>query len=217
MTKYSSVGFLFDLDGVLIDSEKTYTKIWSDINDEFPSGYPDLASRIKGTTLESILSTYYPDPDVRSRVEKRLYERENTMVYNYTEGAKELLSWLKTNRIPVALVTSSNDIKMRHLWSEIPGMEIFFDVIVTGDLVTKSKPDPEGYNLAASKLGVPKERCVVFEDSLQGVRAGRSAGGLVVGVVGTLPADVLRPYADILVDNLEDINKEELVRLLDAR
>ena len=62
------VGFLFDLDGVLIDSEKEYTSIWTEIDRQFPSGYENLALRIKGMTLTEIIDTYFPAPSQREGV-----------------------------------------------------------------------------------------------------------------------------------------------------
>lgn len=212
-----SVGFLFDLDGVLIDSEKEYTKIWLKVNEEYPTGIPSMEQLIKGTTLDNILATYYPQPDIQEKVKKRLYQLEGEMRYLYTPGARELLEALKTRNIPAALVTSSNDIKMRHLDDELPMLRSYFTFIVTADLITRSKPDPEGYLLGASKIGCRPENCVVFEDSLQGVKAGRASGAFVVGVAGTLAREAIAPYSDIVVDSLMEIDVDSLIDILKKR
>ena len=204
------IGFLFDLDGVLIDSEREYSKIWAQVNEEYPSGTKSLEVVIKGCTLDKILDDHYPDPVVREKVVKRLYELEKLMKYNYLPGAEKLLKDIQSSPFRMALVTSSNDVKMAHLDEELPELRGMFDFIVTADLITKSKPDPEGYLLAAKKIGCDARQCVVFEDSLQGVKAGRNSGAYVVGVAGTLPADVLQPYADIVVDTLEKISLDKL-------
>lgn len=213
--KNERFGVLFDLDGVIIDSETEYTRIWEMINKEFPTGYEDFPDRIKGTTLELILSQYYPDENVRRSVEARLYEEEAKMKYNYCPGVKDFLESLKDNDIPMALFTSSNEIKMDHLYLQHPEIRDMFDVIVTGDMVTHSKPAPEGYILAAGKLGIPSEKCVVIEDALQGVKAGRAAGGKVIGVAGTLPAEVLRPYCDMIVNNFGELDVEKIGELFE--
>ena len=214
MNKKTDIAALFDLDGVIIDSENTYSEIWDRIEKRFPTGVEDFPRVIKGTTLEHILSTYFNDPAVRPQVEKMLLEEENEMVYNYCPGADKFLDTLKKHGIPIALVTSSNSKKMAHLRNCLPELESIFDFIVVGEMVSKSKPDPEGYLLASSRLGVDASRCVVFEDSLQGVKAGKAAGALVVGVVGTLSAETLRPDSDILVENLTEINIEDLMKTL---
>lgn len=206
---------LFDLDGVLIDSETIYTEIWSSIERRFPTGVDDFARKIKGMTLEKILGTYFPDPEVRKQVEALLYELESQIKYEMTPGAHELLSSLRSEGIPIALVTSSNEIKMTHLFQQMPEMKDAFDFIVTGDMVRRSKPDPQGYALAASKLGVAPENCVVVEDSLQGVKAGEALGGSVIGVSGTLPAETLAPHSTIVVDTLTELSPTKISNLLD--
>lgn len=205
-------GFLFDLDGVLIDSEKEYTRIWSAIDSEYPTGVKDFAIRIKGMTLTEILNMYYPDSENQRKVTDLLYSMESRMRYDWLPGARELLSYLRDNMLPRVLVTSSNKDKMQHLKDELPELELFFDYIITGDVVTHSKPNPEGYLLGASSINIPPSRCVVFEDSLQGVMAGKAAGATVVGVAGTLDASVIAPYADIVVESLAEIDPKKLIK-----
>lgn len=212
-----NVGFLFDLDGVLIDSEREYSRIWARVNEEYPSGTKSLEQVIKGCTLDKILDDHYPDLEIREKVVKRLYELEAKMKYEYLPSARELLNGIKEAGLPTVLVTSSNDVKMAHLDEEIPELRSMFDFIVTADLISHSKPHPEGYLLGASKIGRDISRCVVFEDSLQGVKAGRNSGAYVVGVAGTLPRDVIAPYSDIVVDSLEEINLTDLVAILSSR
>ncbi len=207
-------GVLFDLDGVLVDSEREYTRIWNRINDEFPTDVPNFAERIKGTTLDNILTLHYPDEQIRRRVEARLYEEEEKMVYDYCPGAHELLDDLKRNNIPMALFTSSNDLKMAHLYRDLPGIKDYFATIITGDQVSHSKPDPEGYLEAARRLNLPAGRWIVVEDSLQGVIAGERSGGSVLGVAGTIKSELLAPHCSKVVDTLEGVDTDFLHELL---
>ena len=213
----NNVGFLFDLDGVIIDSENEYTNIWTIIEQEFPTGEENFPNKIKGTTLSNILSTYYFDDNTRKAVEKRLHELENQMSYKYCPHAEEFLVDLKKHGLPCSLVTSSDDEKMKTLFCQHPELKGYFDCIVTGNLVKYSKPSPEGYLLAASKIIVPPENCVVFEDSLQGVMAGIDAGCYVVGVCGTLPKEILAPYSHALIENFSEINLDNLIHTLQLR
>ena len=213
----SKFGFLFDLDGVLIDSERQYSKIWATVNREYPSGIPDLQDVIKGCTLDKILADHYPDPDIQKKVVARLYELEAKMNYDYLPGARELLVALKERGIPAALVTSSNDDKMRHLDEEIPEIRNFFAFIVTANLISHSKPDPEGYLLGAAKINRDPRHCVVFEDSIQGVKAGMNAGCFVVGVTGTNTREALLPYSDIVVDSLLEIDIDRLINAIEEK
>lgn len=210
MEKNSNIGCLFDLDGVLIDSERLYTKIWEAIEQQWPTGIDNFAYKIKGTTLEDILDHYFPEETVRANVIKELYRLEGLMIYKPLPGAVEFIDNLRQRFIPIAMVTSSNNLKMQHLWNDMPEFKEKFDVIITGDEVTHSKPNPEGYLKAAKAIGVHPEKCVVFEDSLQGVKAGKAAGAFVVGVAGTLRAEDIAPYSDIVVNSLAEVDIDKL-------
>lgn len=204
------IGFLFDLDGVIIDSESEYTKIWQLINLEYPTEYNDLAVRIKGTTLSKILNDYFL-PEQHQEVTNRLHQLENQMQYKYLPFAKEFLITLKSRNFATALVTSSDETKMNRLWAQLPELKDYFLYIVTGDQVSSSKPSPEGYILGAQKINRDPRHCVVFEDSLQGVMAGKNAGAFVVGVAGTLPKETLAPYSQLLIERFSDIDLEDLI------
>lgn len=217
MEKNSKIGCLFDLDGVLIDSERMYTKIWEAIEQQWHTGIDNFAYKIKGTTLEDILDHYFPDENVKAQVVKELYRLESLMIYAPLPGAIELLDELRRQNIPVALVTSSNDLKMQHLWNDMPGLKEKFDVIITGDEVTHSKPNPEGYLTAAHRIGVDPNNCAVFEDSLQGVKAGKAAGAFVVGVAGTLKKEDIAPYSDMVVNGVAEVNVDVIRNKLTDR
>lgn len=195
-----SQAFLFDLDGVIVDSEKEYTRIWDQVGKTFPTGVKDFAIKIKGTTLDDILSTYYPEPETARKVKEKLYKLEGEMKFEVYSGAKILLESLRSLNYPCALVTSSNEDKMNLLWEQHPELRSYFNAIVTAEIVDHSKPDPEGYLKAAELLGMDPKNCAVVEDSLQGVKAGKAAGCFVIGVQGTLPAETLKPYSDIITD-----------------
>ncbi|MDE7181002.1 MAG: HAD family hydrolase [Muribaculaceae bacterium] len=208
-----NIGFLFDLDGVLIDSEKEYTRIWNEIDRIVPTGVKDFAIKIKGTTLSEILGQYF-HPSLHEQVIGLLNEREQKMRYEWLPGAKDFLDFLKKQGYKAVLVTSSNEEKMRHLREELPELVGYFTDIVTADRISKSKPDPEGYLLGARILGAKPVRCAVFEDSRQGVTAGRAAGAFVVGLTTTLPENSLRDMADIIVPDLRAVDKEKLIKTL---
>ena len=216
MEANNDIACLFDLDGVLVDSERIYTKIWEAIEKHWPTGIENFAYKIKGTTLEDILERHFPE-EAREDITKELLRLEGMMIYGPMPGAIEFIDALKAKGIPVALVTSSNGLKMDHLWHDMPGFKEKFDVIITGDEVTNSKPDPEGYLAAAKALGVDPKRCAVFEDSLQGVKAGNAAGAFVIGIAGTLKASDIQPYSDIVVNAVADIYPDRLEETLKAR
>lgn len=217
MEKIHDIGFLFDLDGVIIDSEIKYTEIWREINGIYPTGVAGMEYKIKGTTLDYILNTYFPDPVIQEKVTRLLYDKEQTMIYDYTKGARELLEKIKASGFPAALVTSSNDRKMERLWRQLPELEGYFNVIIDGSQVSHSKPDPEGYIKASEAIGVNSSECAVFEDSLQGVTAGKRAGAYVIGVAGTMPDDVMISGSDFFAETLDDVDLPHLCNILKSR
>lgn len=200
---------LFDLDGVLIDTEPVYTEIWSNIERHFPTGIDNFAQRIKGTTLPDILNQYFRKED-HAAIISMLTEAEDNMEYPLFAGTVPFLKKLREAQIPAAIVTSSNDIKMRRLFAMYPGFNEFFDAIITDSHVKRSKPDPEGYLLAASKLGVEPADCVVFEDSFNGLKAGVAAGASVVAIATTNSADSLRQYTTLIATDLSDKSLDAL-------
>lgn len=213
MKNSHEIGFLFDLDGVLIDSESEYTGIWTEINDCFPTGINNFALAIKGQTLPEILGKYF-SPEIHDEVVTMLYEKEQKMRYEYLPGARELLEEIKNEGYGCILVTSSNEMKMKHLREERPELPSYFKDMVTADKVNHSKPDPEGYILGAKMLNLTSADCVVFEDSLQGVMAGKRSGAFVIGLSTTLDAETLRPHCDMIIKDLSETNLKMIINTL---
>ena len=211
-----SIGFLFDLDGVLIDSEREYTRIWNSIEDRFPTEVENFSYRIKGTTLENILSTYFKESD-HPAVKKMLFSLEQQMQYDYYEGAESLLDILDKKGIRKAIVTSSKQDKMAHLRQQHPELWNRVDTIVDADSVTRSKPDPQGYLIGAERIGIQPEHCVVVEDSLQGIRAGKAAGCYVVGLTGTFGREALEGEPHLLLASLTELNLDAVIQEVERR
>jgi len=208
-----NIAALFDLDGVLIDSESVYTDFWNRMNRLFPTGIDNFAYAIKGTTLPDILDTYFTDKQTQAALRVHLRDLEDNMRYRIFPGVVDFLAALRRAGVPTAIVTSSNDDKMEHLFAQLHGFRDYFDTVVTDADVERSKPDPEGYMLAAARLGVPSERCVVFEDSRAGLEAARRAGSKVVAVATTLKREDIDGRGDIIIDSFEDFNPESMFAL----
>lgn len=101
-------------------------------------------------------------------------------------------------------------------WLERHGIRQHFDALATRDHVSRVKPDPELFLLAAQRLGVPASACVVFEDSANGMRAALAAGMRCVAVPNALTSRLERPRVDIVVSSLAERPLADLVRLLEA-
>lgn len=205
---------LFDLDGVLVDTEPVYTEIWRDIECAYPTGIENFALKIKGNTLERILDRYYPEEKVRRNVCRMLDERERDMAYPIFEGVMEFLEDLAACDVPSVIVTSSNDAKMNRLAAREPRFRSFFAAIVTDSCVTHSKPHPEPYLVGASRLGVDAAECIVFEDSFAGMEAGRAAGAAVVGLATTNPRESIVGKADAVIDGFGGLTVSSLIEML---
>lgn len=199
--KIDKVGVLFDLDGVLIDSEGLYTCFWQDIEKIYPTGVEDFAYVIKGNALFKILDTYFVGDEVKADIIERVHRFEHDIVYPIYEGVMEFLAELKHRGIPAAIVTSSDNEKMQSLFKRYPDFRTYFDAIITGSDVTQSKPHPEGYLKGAEAIGRKPENCYVFEDSLQGLDAGLASGATVIGLTTSNPADVVKEKAHGLIDS----------------
>jgi len=196
---------LFDLDGVLVDTESIYTDFWNHIDNMYPTGVKNFALVIKGNTLGNILNTYYPDAGLQQAIIEQLREHERTMRYVPFDGVETFLRTLKSAGIPAAIVTSSNAVKMQNMFEQLPGFRNYFDAVITEENVERSKPDPDGYLKAAEALGCAPEDCYVFEDSLAGLEAGRRAKATVIGLATTNPRDVIEGRADIIVGSLSEL------------
>lgn len=212
MNNPASKGVLFDLDGVLVDTEGIYTEFWDHIGNEvYPTGIPNFANVIKGSTLPTILATYFPDPKVSEDIVERLKRHELNMPYRLFPGVREFLTALKSTGIPAAIVTSSGIVKMNHLFEAIPDFRTFFQTVLTDKDVVKSKPDPEGYLKAAAAINRPIADCYVFEDSYSGVKAGMASGATTIALATTNPREQLEDMADAVIDGFNGFTIDKML------
>lgn len=188
---------LFDFDGTLVDTEPQYSIFWKEQGRRYHPGVLHFESIIKGQTLEQIFERHFAGmPDVQRQIVEELNLFEKNMRFDYISGAKEFVIRLREQGVKTAIVTSSNNLKMENAYISCPELKELFDLILTADMFTRSKPDPDCFLTAASLLGVNTEECVVFEDSLHGLQAARSAGMRVIGLATTLPAERISLLAD---------------------
>lgn len=197
---------LFDLDGVVLDTERQYDIIWGRIGKKYHPEIPDFARQIKGQTLTSILNAHFPNQEDRRDVEKMLdaFEAEE-MKYDFVDGAHAYILALRAAGVQTAVVTSSNNKKMADVRKSVADFDSLFDVIVTAEFTARSKPAPDCFLKGAELLGREPEECVVFEDSRNGMKAGRAAGMLTIGVATTFGRDVAAELADVVIDNFVGI------------
>ena len=193
---------LFDLDGVVFDTEPQYTVFWGQICREYHPEIPDLEYKIKGQTLTQIYDRFFSGQDEGQKViTQRLNEFESNMKFNYVEGFEEFIHSLRQKGVKTAVVTSSNREKMESVYRQRPEFKSLFDAILTSEDFEESKPSPDCYLKGAARFGVKPEDCVVFEDSFNGLKSGRASGAYVVGLATTNPAEAIAPYADQVIND----------------
>ncbi len=206
MTKITTV--LFDFDGVIANTEPQYDIYIDALGEKYNLDIENFALKVKGTTSPDILKKYFshlPQEEVKT-VEKELGEFELQMDFPLVDGVMEFIEYLKNNNYKIGLVTSSQDFKMKRAL-DILNLSETFDTEVTAARITKGKPNPACYLLAAEDLNVSPSECVVFEDSFHGIRAGKDAGMRVVGVSTTIPENELQGKADFIISDFSDIQQ----------
>ena len=194
---------LFDLDGVIVDTEGQYSLFWKQIGEEYMPGMPDFALAIKGRTLTQIYDTYFPDAADRAAITERLNAFERQMDFPYIAGAREFLEALQAQGVPTAIVTSSNCDKMACLYARHPEIKNLVTTVLTAEDARRSKPAPDCYLAAAERLGADISNCIVFEDSPNGLAAGRASGAFVIGVCTSLEATEIEPLCDAYIDDFK--------------
>ena len=208
--KTKSCGVLFDLDGVLLDSEGQYSIFWEQMDREYPTGVENFASFIKGFHLNRILA-YFENDEVRQQVLDKLIDFEGNMHFEFFPGALEFVQRLRDAGIPMAIVTSSDRKKMQSLYSQHPEVPTLFDHIITGDMVTKAKPDPDCFLMGAKLLGIDIKDCIVFEDSRNGLIAARTSGARVIGLATTLSTEAVSELSDMTIDAVSQLSVEQML------
>lgn len=202
----NNIAYLFDLDGVVIDTEKEYTRIWTEIGNKYIPNVKNFAQQIKGNHIKNIYENYLSHISIDEWEDIVEYIRDlgKKMNYNYVEGAKEFLQELKSRNHLTALVTSSDNNKLDILFSKLPEIKTFFNVIVSSDDDVMGKPYPDPYLLAAKKLNIEPEKCIVFEDAIAGIESGIAANMYVIALSTTHPVEQLRKYTPKVIPNFKN-------------
>lgn len=185
MTKLEAV--IFDMDGLMVESERAWYEIalahsqtekylHFNITEEIILGCVGMRRVEMFEYLDSTIGNGFDSKSFNVEVMEILYNVAKTQGLKKKPGLDELLKFLKDNKIKIAIASSSQikTIKDKFIFAKLD--ESYFDLIVSGDMVEKAKPDPEIYLKTIEKLGVDPENVFVLEDSEVGALAGISAG-----------------------------------------
>ena len=203
---------LFDLDGVVFNTEPQYTTFWGAQCREFHPEHPGLEHEIKGQTLVQIYDAWFSGnlQEKQALITERLNRFEQEMDYEYVAGFEEFVRNLRARGVKTAVVTSSNRVKMEAVYQRRPEFKSLFDAILTSEDFERSKPDPDCYLKAAKRLETSVEDSVVFEDSFNGLKSGRAAGMYVVGLATTNAAEAISPYCDRVIRDYHELENSKL-------
>ena len=193
---------LFDLDGVVFETESLYTSFWCEMKKEYCPEITDFEYIIKGQTLVQIYDKYFAGEEKKQQeITNKLNEFEQSMPFNYVDGFETFVKALRSEGIKTAVVTSSNREKMQNVYRKHPEFQSYFDAILTSEDFEESKPSPDCYLKAAARFGVQSKECIVFEDSFNGLRSGVASGARVIGLATTNPIQEIKKYTDKVISN----------------
>lgn len=212
--KQEHIVALFDLDGVVFNTEPQYSSFWHKVGKAYYPEIEGFENIIKGQTLVQIFERWFPDKEeIQRKLVEDLNDFEQNMDYLYVPGVLDFLRELRHIGVQTAVVTSSNAEKMKNVYQVHPDFKTYFDRIFTSEYFKYSKPDPDCYLLGAKTFGVKPDACVVFEDSFNGLKAGRAAGMKVVGLSTTNSYEDISDLCDEVIPDFTLFTVEKMMKL----
>ncbi len=212
-------GLLLDFDGVVVDSEPLYEAA---MNIQFKKYGIKVEAEdwlfFKGKDAKAVFS--YIQDKYNSQIDIDLMRKEFSV---------DLFNEFKTNmcfipgfvefyfscldKFSDLVVTSTSREVMDWTFENVP-VDNIFSGMITSNEVENTKPHPEPYLKGAEKIGIPIEKCIVIEDSVNGIRAGKASGAKVIGITTTFPAEVIKE-ADMIVNSYDELSPEILIELIE--
>jgi beta-phosphoglucomutase len=215
----SPVAFIFDMDGVLVDSNPFHKIALRQFCKQH--GYDltedQLREKIYGRTNKDWIPNIFGAISAKKITEyanekevlyRKLYENDIVPV----KGLMAFLEKLSNHNIPMAIGTSAQRANVDFTLSKTHTAR-YFKTIIDEDAVTEGKPNPEVYIKVAAALNLPNSQCVVLEDSLSGVKAGKSAGSKVIAITTTHTHEELHE-ADLIIEDFTDLEPETIISQL---
>lgn len=189
-------GAVFDMDGLMIDTEKLYLLYWKkaaadfgyDMKDEHVYAIRSLARKYSIPMLKSFFGEDFPTEEVRARRTEMINAHIEKNGIDLKKGLFELLNWLKDHGVKLAVATATPRERATLYLRKINALDLF-DTVVCGDMIANGKPDPDIYLTAARELDLPPEQCAAFEDSPNGIKAAHAAGCHAIMIPDMTPPD----------------------------
>ena len=213
---------IFDMDGVLVDSNPFHVQKWIEFLHErgIPYNAEDLPKQIFGSRNDSALRRFFGRDLPKGEIEKLSEDLEARFRAAFRPhaqpllGLKTLMDECRAEGIPLAVASSAMTKNVDFVVDTLK-LRSYFASIVTGDDVSRPKPDPEIYLKTAEKLKLAPVKCVAFEDSFVGIESAHRAGMKCVGIASTFPAEDLwrQTQADLVVKGFEELSLAKLRQL----
>ncbi|MDI9218626.1 HAD family phosphatase [Clostridium tertium] len=209
---------IFDMDGLIFDTERLSYESWKEAAKEFNIDFDlNLLYKLLGTNHESVRNTLHNEFENKINVDNYIMERNNIYLSKIMngevekkKGIEELLKYLTDKNIKKAVATSSNR-EIAYKLLKDAGIYDYYDYILCGDEVKKSKPNPEVFLRVAEKLDIPANQCMVLEDSEAGTIAASRAR-----MTPVIIPDLKNPSEDIEKLAFKKLNNlEEVINLIE--
>lgn len=207
---------LFDFDGVVVDTEPQYTSFWQEQGRKYHPEIPNFSLQIKGSTLSQIFENYFSGMDAeQAQIRRELTCFEGNMSYEYVPGIVDFLKDLRSHDVRLAIVTSSDRLKMEQVYKSRLELKSYFDRILLAEDFMRSKPFPDCYLLGAEIFNTTPDCCFVFEDSFNGLKSGNAACMNVIGLATTNPREAIGDQCSLVIDDFTGFTYEKMMKVLD--
>lgn len=213
---------IFDMDGVIIDSEPDHIRFEQQLFKSLGFNVSlEYHNKFVGTTSYYMWNDLKNKYSLKNTVEE-LVKNDRDKYYNYLcsleklepiKGVRELIKFLHDRGYKLA-VASSSPLNVIERVVKLLALDEYFDYLVTGDFVKRSKPAPDVFLYAAEKLGVKPNQCIVIEDSSNGVSAAKEAGMLCIGYKNLNSGDQNLNPADLILDDF--MEKQKVINLING-
>lgn len=206
-------GFIFDMDGVIVDNHHFHFKAWMELSQKyhFPLDAEIYKKHYNGKTNKDLFKWIYNGNISDDEIQKLATEKEENYRRAFikemrpVDGLVLFLEELKHKNFKIALGTSAPTANVDFVLDGL-NLRHFFDVIIDGTQVTQGKPHPEVYLKCIEGLRLGAHECVVFEDAILGIEAAKNAKSSVVGVATSHAREELMDFASIIIDDFTAIH-----------
>jgi beta-phosphoglucomutase len=219
--KETMPAFVFDMDGVIVDNHQYHVKAWNQFFEKYDLEVTeeDFKHHINGRTIMEVIYYLFGEDTDQQQAQQYADEKEQLYREIYKEhiqavkGLQNFLEKLKEKGYPLAICTSAPKENISFTL-QLTHTESFFDQIIDMEGVRKGKPHPEIYQKAARELGLSPARCIVFEDSVSGIKSAKDAGCPVVALSTTHTKEELKETAcDLIIKDFTQADLQEILEL----